>query len=106
MRVWEGGDEAGKDPVAVFELGCPVTCVAWSADGATLYAGALDNVIHVRVLIIRLDIVLKSCSGSGFTKARRSIRAEWPRRYSNWACVIAQWVVSPFTIVLFPNSHS
>ena len=49
VRVWEGGDEAGKDPVAVFELGCPVTCVAWSADGATIYAGALDNGIHVRV---------------------------------------------------------
>jgi len=47
VRVWEGGDEGGKDPVAVFELGCPVTCVAWSADGATIYAGALDNGIHV-----------------------------------------------------------
>ncbi|KAI9447718.1 WD40 repeat-like protein [Lactarius indigo] len=47
VRVWEGGDEAGKDPVAVFEVGCPVTCVAWSADGATIYAGALDNGIHV-----------------------------------------------------------
>ena len=49
VRVWEGGDEAGKDPVAVFEVGCPVTSVAWSADGATIYAGALDNGIHVRV---------------------------------------------------------
>ncbi|KAH9972977.1 WD40 repeat-like protein [Lactifluus volemus] len=47
VRVWEGGDEGGKDPVAVFELGCPVTCVAWSEDGATIYAGALDNGIHV-----------------------------------------------------------
>lgn len=47
VRVWEGGDEGGKDPVAVFELGCPATCVAWSADGATIYAGGLDNVIHV-----------------------------------------------------------
>jgi len=45
--VWEGGDEAGKDPVAVFELGCPATCVAWSADGSTIYAGGLDNMIHV-----------------------------------------------------------
>ncbi|KAH9998288.1 WD40 repeat-like protein [Russula vinacea] len=46
-RTLAGGDEAGKEPVAVFELGCPVTCVAWSADGATIYAGALDNMIHV-----------------------------------------------------------
>jgi Prp8 binding protein len=49
VRVWEGGDEGGKDPVALFELGCPVTCVAWSEDGATIYAGALDNGIHVRL---------------------------------------------------------
>jgi Prp8 binding protein len=51
VRVWEGDDEGGKDPVAVFELGCPVTCVAWSADGATIYAGALDNGIHVRIIV-------------------------------------------------------
>ncbi len=49
VRVWEGGDDAGKEPVALFELGCPVTSVAWSKDGATIYAGALDNVIHVRI---------------------------------------------------------
>lgn len=59
VRVWEGGDEAGKDPVAVFELGCPATCVAWSADGATIYAGGLDNVIHVCGLFMNLDMVLK-----------------------------------------------
>ncbi|THH11034.1 hypothetical protein EW146_g8178 [Bondarzewia mesenterica] len=47
VRVWEGGEEGSKEPVGVFEIGCPVTCVAWSADGATIYAGALDNEIHV-----------------------------------------------------------
>ncbi|KAJ3478467.1 hypothetical protein NLI96_g9731 [Meripilus lineatus] len=47
VRVWEGGDEGGKVPVAVFELGCPVTSVCWSSDGSTIYAGALDNEIHV-----------------------------------------------------------
>ncbi|TFY67898.1 hypothetical protein EVG20_g3758 [Dentipellis fragilis] len=47
VRVWEGGEESGKEPVAVFELGCPVTSVAWSADGANIYAGALDNEIHI-----------------------------------------------------------
>ncbi|KII94704.1 hypothetical protein PLICRDRAFT_148813 [Plicaturopsis crispa FD-325 SS-3] len=47
VKVWEGGEDAGKEAVAVFEVGCPVTCVAWSKDGATLYAGALDNEIHV-----------------------------------------------------------
>ncbi|KAI0692561.1 WD40 repeat-like protein [Cytidiella melzeri] len=47
VRVWEGGEEGDKQPVAVFELGCPVTAVCWSADGANIYAGALDNEIHV-----------------------------------------------------------
>ncbi|KAI0832783.1 WD40 repeat-like protein [Trametes gibbosa] len=47
VRVWEGGDEGPKNPVSVYELGCPVTSVCWSADGASIYAGALDNEIHV-----------------------------------------------------------
>ncbi|KZT71529.1 WD40 repeat-like protein [Daedalea quercina L-15889] len=47
VRVWEGGDEGPKAPVSVFEIGCPVTSVCWSADGANIYASALDNEIHV-----------------------------------------------------------
>jgi len=47
VKVWEGGQEGGKLPVAVFEIGCPVTSVCWSADGSTVYIGALDNEIHV-----------------------------------------------------------
>ena len=88
VRVWEGGDDAGKEPVAVFELGCPVTCVAWSADGASIYAGALDNVIHVRILFVCLDVVPITYSGFRFTEAGRGIRAEWPRRYPHWSCSI------------------
>lgn len=71
VRVWEGGDDAGKEPVAIFELGCPVTSVAWSADGATIYAGALDNVIHVRVLFVYLDVVLMSLSRSLIYESRQ-----------------------------------
>jgi Prp8 binding protein len=71
VRVWEGGDDAGKEPVAVFELGCPVTSVAWSADGATIYAGALDNVIHVRILFVYLDVVLISLSRSLIYESRK-----------------------------------
>jgi len=47
VKVWEGGDEGGKQPVATFEIGCPVTSVCWSADGSSVYVGALDNEIHV-----------------------------------------------------------
>ncbi|KAF6761915.1 U5 snRNP complex subunit [Ephemerocybe angulata] len=47
VKVWEGGDDAKKHPVANFEIGCPVTAVAWGADGNTVYIGAIDNEIHV-----------------------------------------------------------
>ncbi|KAJ2917517.1 hypothetical protein MD484_g2897, partial [Candolleomyces efflorescens] len=47
VKVWEGGDEAKKQPVATLEVGCPVTAVCWSADGNSIYVGAIDNEIHV-----------------------------------------------------------
>lgn len=47
VKVWEGGDEGKKTAVASFEVGCPVTAVCWSADGTSVYVGALDNEIHV-----------------------------------------------------------
>ncbi|KAG6369211.1 quinon protein alcohol dehydrogenase-like superfamily [Boletus reticuloceps] len=45
VRVWEG--EGGKQSVAAWEVGCPVTGVCWSADGHHVYVAALDNEIHV-----------------------------------------------------------
>lgn len=53
VRIWEGGDEGPKAPVSVFEIGCPVTSVCWSADGSNIYAGALDNEIHVSCMLLR-----------------------------------------------------
>ncbi|KIM52636.1 hypothetical protein SCLCIDRAFT_140740 [Scleroderma citrinum Foug A] len=47
VRIWEGGEEGDKTSVAVFEIGCPVTSVCWSADGQNVFIGALDNEIHV-----------------------------------------------------------
>jgi Prp8 binding protein len=47
VKIWEGGDEAKKHPVASFAIGCPVTAVCWSADGNNVYIGAIDNEIHV-----------------------------------------------------------
>lgn len=52
VRVWEGGEEGGKAPVKVWEVGCPVTAVCWSADGSVVYAGAVDNEIHVSSAIL------------------------------------------------------
>ena len=52
VKVWEGGEEGGKEPVATWEIGCPVTSVCWSADGASVYIGALDNEIHVCFVIV------------------------------------------------------
>jgi len=51
VKIWEGGDEASKTPVATLEIGCPVTAVCWSADGSNVYVGAIDNEIHVCVFI-------------------------------------------------------
>lgn len=47
VKVWEGGDEGSKNYVASFQVGCPVTAVCWGAEGGVVYAGAVDNEIHV-----------------------------------------------------------
>ncbi|KAF9498859.1 WD40 repeat-like protein [Pleurotus eryngii] len=48
VKIWESDDDGvTKLPISSFEIGCPVTAVAWSADGANVYIGALDNEIHV-----------------------------------------------------------
>jgi WD40 repeat protein len=108
VRVWEGGDEAGKDPVAVFELGCPVTCVAWSADGATIYAGALDNGIHVGSppLFLCDHWLTMPRTGLRFTKAGTGFRARRSRRHPNWPCGITKWILPPFAIFFVAGHYS
>lgn len=54
VKIWEGGDDANKIPIATLEVGCPVTAVCWSADGANVYAGGIDNEIHVRLSLLPL----------------------------------------------------
>ncbi|KAJ7730042.1 U5 snRNP complex subunit [Mycena olivaceomarginata] len=61
VRVWDGGEDGGKVPVAEFDVGCPVTAVCWSADGASVYAAALDNEIHIYDL--RKSTQLSTLSG-------------------------------------------
>ncbi|KAF8318125.1 WD40 repeat-like protein [Clavulina sp. PMI_390] len=45
VRLWDA--EGTKDAVAEWNVGAPVTSVCWSADGAQVYVGAVDNAIHV-----------------------------------------------------------
>lgn len=47
VRIWEGGVEGNKHPVATWDIGCPATAVCWGPDGNSVYIGALDNMIHV-----------------------------------------------------------
>jgi Prp8 binding protein len=47
VKIWEGGEDAGKTPVATFDVGYPVTAVCWGKDGNAVYVGAVDNEVHV-----------------------------------------------------------
>ncbi|KAJ7261420.1 WD40-repeat-containing domain protein [Mycena rebaudengoi] len=45
VRLWDLG--AGKHSIGTFEVGAPVTGVAFSADGSNVYCAALVNAVHV-----------------------------------------------------------
>ena len=62
VKVWEGGEEGTKQAVASFEIGCPVTAVCWSADGTSVYIGALDNEIHVRFRFLVFPVLVSHVS--------------------------------------------
>lgn len=51
VRIWDVGSdgqgEDAKEPIKEWNIGFPITAVAWSADGSQVYAGGLDNCIHV-----------------------------------------------------------
>lgn len=49
VRIWESDS---KTTVDEWDVGSPVTSVCWSADGAQIYAGAVDNAIHVSVSLL------------------------------------------------------
>src|SRR6266478_671840 len=57
-------------------------------------------------LFVYLDVALMSYPGPRFTKAGRGLRVEWSRRYPHWACDIAKWVLSSFTITLLRGAWS
>jgi len=77
VHVWEGGDDGGKQAVASFEIGCPVTAVAWSADGANLYAGAVDNEIHVSNCVSSLHKGSLTFLGVGHAQRNGGVCFNW-----------------------------
>ncbi|CAK5275041.1 unnamed protein product [Mycena citricolor] len=73
VRVWDADAEGagGRTPVVEFEVGCPVTAVCWSPDGASVYAAALDNEIHI--YDVRKGAQLSTLSGHTDTPTSLSI---------------------------------
>lgn len=61
VKIWEGGEDGSKNAVATFDIGCPATAVCWSADGQSVYVGALDNEIQVRLRDSTLHLMLILC---------------------------------------------
>jgi WD40 repeat protein len=93
VKVWEGGEEGTKQAVASFEIGCPVTAVCWSADGTSVYIGALDNEIHVRFRFLvsprpRFSCIFCFCSGVRFSETGASVYTSGTRRYSFFAVTL------------------
>ena len=73
VKIWEGGEDTTKQVVNIFEIGCPVTSVAWSADGQNIYIGALDNEIHVSTRVLMDYCSLTYCRSTTFAKANKCI---------------------------------
>ena len=74
-------NEGPKQPVSVYELGCPITSVAWSADGASIYAGALDNEIHVRFVLLETNAHMLIWDAASY---RSLISVEMRRCIPSW----------------------
>ena len=107
VKIWEGGEDAGKYAVATFEVGCPVTAVAWSADGANVYIGAIDNEIHVRSLFFLSRTHLFDLRvGIRPSQMRTSIHPHRTQRYPHLPLPLSQWEFPPFPVLFIPNHHT
>ncbi len=86
VKIWEGGQDAGKVPVSTLEVGCPVTAVCWGSDGNTLYVGAIDNEVHVReILMPALDeSFIPFCLMLGLRPPQRfaNLFSHWSHRHA------------------------
>jgi Prp8 binding protein len=93
VKIWEGGDEAGKQPVATFDVGCPVTSVCWGLDGNSVYIGAIDNEVHVCFTPPHASIMLTLSFyiiGLRPPQERASIYAYRAHRYPNLPYSVAK----------------
>jgi len=108
VKIWEGGEDAGKYPVATFDVGCPVTAVAWSADGANVYIGAIDNEIHVRFFFFPLSYLsfLTWLVGVRPSQMRTSIRPHGTQRYPHRPLPLSQREFPPLPVLFVPNRHT
>ena len=106
VKIWEGGDEAGKQPVATFNVGCPVTSVCWGLDGNNVYIGAIDNEIHVCFSpfpLSKCDVDVYFIIDLRSTKGRASVYAYRPCGYPILACSITKRKLSTISLVLVTN---
>jgi WD40 repeat protein len=110
VKIWEGGEDAGKHAVATFEVGCPVTAVAWSADGANVYIGAIDNEIHVSSLFFLSLIHLFDCEnwlvGVRPSQMRTSVHPHRTQRYPHLPLPLSQWEFPPLSVLFIPNRYT
>lgn len=76
LKIWESPNNSdfssvGKRAVATHSIGCPLTSLAFSADGQTIYCGALDNLIHI--YDIRKQAVTSTLTGHTNTPTSLSL---------------------------------
>lgn len=108
VKVWEGGEEGGKVPVATFEVGCPVTAVCWGTDGNTIYVGAIDNEVHVRPFLFKNDYeypYIMDCTGVRPSQRFTILLSYRSHRHTNLSLRVTQWKLSPFAVFLFPDNY-
>lgn len=105
VKIWEGGDEGSKQAVATFSVGCPVTGVCWSIDGANVYVAALDNEIHVSLVFLLSAEVRILSLGLRRAQSRTTLHSHGPRRHPDFAHAISERVVPAFPLLLIADYH-
>ena len=76
LKIWESTNfdsdsGMGKKAVTSYSIGCPITSLAFSSDGQSIYCGALDNLIHI--YDIRKQSVVSTLSGHTNTPTSLSL---------------------------------